>query len=181
MGRILDDTDRRIVAALQKDGRMSNVEMARRLGLAEATVRKRLERLVASGIIRVAAIVEPTTVGLPTRMMIGIEADLSQVEAIAGRLAAVPEVCSVGIVAGSYDIIIEVVLPSSAQLLSFILDKVAAIPGIKRTETYNILKVVKQPTDWALPDEPSPESQERRPGKTPPRGGVVPGAIVVPS
>jgi len=179
MAHILDKVDRQIVAMLQTDGRTSNVDIARHLGVAEGTVRKRLERLLSSGIIRVAAIADPDRLGHSTRIFVGIEADVAQLEAIAERLSMIPEIHSVNIVTGSYDLIVEAVLSSSDQLLSFLLDHVAAISGIKRTETCHVLRVVKQPYDWAIPDERPAHSVARaRRASSPPE--VIPGSMVVP-
>jgi len=155
MMRILDETGQQIVALLQKDGRTSNVEVARELGLSEGAVRKRLERLCADGIIRITAVADPAKLGLTTPFFVGIEADLAHVEDVAGRLAAIPEVHSVSLVTGTYDVIIEVVLPSNGQLLSFLIDKVSVIPGVKRTETYHVLRAVKRHCDWTIPSASS--------------------------
>lgn len=179
MAHMLDTTDRQIVAMLQTDGRTANVDIARHLGIAEGTVRKRLERLLSSGVIRIAAIADPDKLGRATRIFVGIEADVAQLEAIAERLSAIPEIHSVNIVTGSYDLIVEAVLSSSDQLLSFLLDNIAAIPGIKRTETCHVLRVVKQPYDWAIPDERPAHSgaQARRAAPSP---EVIPGSMIVP-
>ena len=181
MGHVLDEMDRRIVTLLQRDGRTPNVEIARQLGLAEGTVRKRLERLLAGGIIRIAAITDPAKLGRTTRVFIGIEADLTQMETITQRLVAIPEIQSANIVTGAYDVIIEAVLPSSDRLLSFLLDKMATIPGVKRTETCHILKVIKQPCDWIISDECLARPDARSQGTTASSGEVIPGTIVMPS
>jgi Lrp/AsnC family transcriptional regulator for asnA, asnC and gidA len=173
MAQALDELDRSIVVILQGDGRASNVEIARQLGYSEATVRKRLERLLESGVIRVTALLDPAKVNLTMPIVVGIEADLSAAQQIAEHLAALPEVCSVKLVTGAYDLLVDAVLSSNDQLLPFLVDRVAAIPGVKRTETLHVLKTVKQACEWGLSDI----------GDTPPRkpGDVIPGAIVVPS
>jgi len=177
----LDEWDRRIVSILQRDGRASNVDIARELGLAEATVRKRIERLLESGIIRVRAVADPESLGLTTRMMIAIQTDQTELESVADRLASIQEVLSVSIVTGTYDVIIEVALPSSGQLLSFILDKVVTIPGVKRTDTYHVLKVVKQANMWGLPDQSVAGSGQPSRRSSTSDKNVVPGSIVIPS
>ena len=83
MVKCLDEVDRQIVAVLQRDGRTSNVEIARELGLAEGTVRKRYERLVARGVLRMAAVVDPALVECGARTIVGIEVDLAQMERVA--------------------------------------------------------------------------------------------------
>lgn len=173
MAQALDELDRSIVAILQRDGRASNVEIARQSGFSEATIRKRLERLLASGIIRVTALLDPAKVNLSMSIVVGIEADLTAAQRIAEQLAALPEVCSVKLVTGAYDLLVDAVLSSNDQLLPFLVDRVATIPGVKRTETLHVLKTVKQACEWELSDG----------GNAPPRkpGDVIPGTIVVPS
>jgi Lrp/AsnC family transcriptional regulator, regulator for asnA, asnC and gidA len=173
-----DEFDRQIIALLQRDGRLSNVEIARSLGLAEGTVRKRLDRLLSEGIIRIMAVAEPGPLGLTASVIIGIQTDLGQMSEVAQRLAAVPEVHCVNIVTGTYDVMIEAVLPSGEHLLSFLIDKISTIPGVKRTETSHVLHVVKRACDWVVPESSvSPASPVPR---TPsPADAVVPGAIVV--
>jgi Lrp/AsnC family transcriptional regulator, regulator for asnA, asnC and gidA len=180
MSHRLDEWDRRIVAILQTDGRAPNVEIAHRLGLAEATVRKRLDRLLESGVVSIVAVPDPQRLELTSRMMIGIQTDQVQLQTIAEQLAAFPEVCSVSIITGSYDIMIEVVLASSGDLLSFIIDKVVALPGVKRTDTYHVLRVVKRFSEWAIPDQLAPtKGQQQSPAHA--EAGVVPGSIVISS
>jgi len=173
MGQVLDELDRSIVAILQENGRASNVEIARQSGYSEATIRKRLERLLAGGIIRVTALLDPAKVNLTMPIVIGIEADLAASQQIADRLGELPEVCSVKLVTGAYDLLVEAVLSSNDQLLPFLVDKVAVIPGVKRTETMHVLKTVKQACEWGLP-----EGVMATPTWS---GDVIPGAIIVPS
>jgi Lrp/AsnC family transcriptional regulator for asnA, asnC and gidA len=174
MTHALDDLDRSIVAVLQQDGRASNVEIARKLGYSEATIRKRLERLFAAGVIRVTALINPAKISFSTMVVVGIEADLSEAQRIAEMLAGLPEVCSVRLVTGAYDLLVDALLESPDRLLPFLVDRVAAIPGVKRTETLHVLKTVKQACDWSAPE------RSVGPGPGAP-GDVIPGAIVVPS
>ena len=173
-----DDFDRQIIALLQQDGRLSNVEIARTLGLAEGTVRKRLERLLSDGIIRIVAVAEPVSLGLVASVVIGIQTDLGQMNEVAQRLAAIPEVHCVNIVTGTYDVMIEAALPSGEHLLSFLIDKVSTIPGVRRTETSHVLQAVKRACDWAIP-EVSIGRPGHAPHQAPSSDMVVPGAIVV--
>ncbi len=175
MEHVPDETDLRIIALLQKDGRISNVEIARDLGLAEGTIRKRLERLLEEGHIQIKAVADPAKAGFPNRVFVGIESDLAQLEGIATKLASLPEVYSVSLVTGTYDLVVEIVLPSGDQLLSFLLDRVATIPGVKRTETCQVLQVVKQASDWTIPDQRQAKGGKRA------HTGVIPGSVVIPS
>ena len=178
MAHPLDEFDRQIIGLLQQDGRLSNVEIARTLGLAEGTVRKRLERLFSAGVIRIMAVAEPASLGLGASVVIGIQTDLGQMNEVAQRLAALPEVHCVNIVTGTYDVMIEAALPSGEHLLSFLIDRVSAIPGVKRTETSHVLQTVKRACDWIIP-EMSIGRAGPAPHRTPSTDMVVPGAIVV--
>lgn len=146
----MDEIDRRIIALLQADGRRPNVDIAAALGLAEGTVRKRLERLLSQKVIRITALVDPIQAGYQTEAVIMVQVDLSRLEETARRLASLPEVQSVAIATGNWDIILNAVFPDDRSLLSFLQDKVAAIPGVRRTETSHILKRLKHIGDWEL-------------------------------
>lgn len=175
MAHIPDATDRQIIVLLQDDGRLSNVEIGRRLGLAEGTVRKRVERLIAENIIRIIAVAEPAAFGLTSAVLISIQAELGELNNVAQRLAQIPEVHSVGLITGSFDIIIEAVLPSSDKLLSFLIDKISSVPGVKRTESSHVMQVVKRACDWTVVPMPGGH------GQAPPVDPVVPGTIVISS
>jgi len=179
MAHTPDETDRQIIFLLQRDGRLSNVEIGRQLGLAEGTVRKRLERLIGENVIRIIALAEPAAFGLTTRVLISIQAELGELNNVAQRLAQMPEVCSVSVITGSFDIIIEVALPSSDRLLSFLIDKVSSIPGVKRTETSQVMQVVKHRCDWSVGS--AGEGGSSLTPAQPPGDQIMPGAIVISS
>ena len=93
--RDLDAVDRKIIALLQTNGRMANLEIARHLGVAEGTVRKRLERLISEGLVRIAAIVDPALFGFRVHTIIGVQADPTMASEIAGKISSLPEVLAV--------------------------------------------------------------------------------------
>lgn len=175
----LDEFDRRIIALLEKDGRLSNVEIARSLNLSEGTIRKRLDRLLSAGIMRVIAVTDPAAVGLPATIIMGIQAELGRLNEIAQRLAALPEVRCVDIVTGTYDVMIEAALPSGEHLLSFLIDKVSAIPGVRRTETSHVMQMVKRACDWSITELPDKHAVQASRAASP-VDQIVPGTIVIP-
>lgn len=156
MSDAIDAIDRQIITLLQLDGRASNVDIARSLRLAEATVRKRIERLIGDGVIRIVAVPSVDKLGLEIETVIMLKVDLGQAKRIAEQLAAMPAVRSVRHTTGEYDIIIEVVLPSDDDLLHFLTDSLASIQGIRATATSHVLKNIKQSCDWILPKEGPP-------------------------
>ena len=147
----LDAIDRQIIHILQQDGRTPNVDIARRTGISEATVRKRLERLVATGTIKIAALPEPARVGLSTVTFLSFDVELAQLDQVVDQLARSPEVRSIYYTTGESDLIVEAWFPSSGDLLRFLTQYVASIPGIKGTATSHVLRTIKDGRDWVLP------------------------------
>jgi Lrp/AsnC family transcriptional regulator for asnA, asnC and gidA len=152
----LDVVDRQIIHILQQDGRTPNVEIARRTGISEATVRKRLERLVATGTIKITAVPDPAKVGLSTVTFLSFDVELAQLDQIVAQLARSPEVRSIYYTTGESDLIAEAWFPSSDDLLRFLTQRVASIPGIKGTATSHVLRTVKDSTGWVLPSTVPP-------------------------
>lgn len=152
----IDNLDREIIRHLQADGRASNVDVARALGVAEATVRKRLERLTDEGIVHFAACVDPAQVGLHTRVLLFTKAEFGQVERVARALAAMPEVRAVYFLTGEYDLVAEVLLANTATLTRFLTEKMSLIPGIAHSCTAHVLQAFKEPCQWTLPEAAPP-------------------------
>jgi len=152
----MDELDRRIIAFLQLDGRASNVEIARALGIAEAPVRKRIERLLGEGVIRIVAIPSVDKLGLEVETVILLKVEPAQALRIGEQLAAMKEVRAVRYTTGEYDLIVEAVFPSNEDLLHFLTNRLASIPGIRATATSYVLKSIKQSCDWILPREGPP-------------------------
>ena len=147
----LDAVDRRIIGILQQDGRTSNVEIARQLGVSEATVRKRLERMVSEDVIRITAIPNPSRVGLSTVTFLTLDVDLAQLDRVTDRLAQLPEVRAIYYTSGESDLIVEAWFASADALLHFLTQCVASIPGIRSTATSHVLRTIKDGSRWALP------------------------------
>ncbi len=152
----IDNLDREIIRYLQADGRASNVDVARALGVAEATVRKRLERLMEEGIVSFSACVKPEWLGLGTHTILLIKADVGQVERVGNALAALPEVRCAHFLTGEYDLMAEVLLANTAALSRFLTEKISLIPGISRVTTSHVLQTFKEPHQWTLPEAAPP-------------------------
>jgi Lrp/AsnC family transcriptional regulator for asnA, asnC and gidA len=152
----IDSLDQQIIRVLQSNGRMSNVDIAREVGVTEATVRKRLDRLLGEGIVRTTACLDLTRVGLGTGALIALQVDLARIGRIAEQLANLPQVRSVSYTAGEYDLFLEAVFASDQDLLHFLTSDIAAIQGIRKTSTFHILKRIKDEHQWVLPTPPPP-------------------------
>ncbi len=140
----MDDLDRKIIELLQKDGRASNAQIAREVGVSEGTVRRRLRHLIQSEIIRVAAIPDPEKIGFNTVALVGIQTDPNMVDEVASNLAKLSETQYVSLTTGSFDIFVWAALPSSEELGNFLRNKVGVTPGIRRTETFVNLVIIKK-------------------------------------
>ena len=156
MGDELDALDRDIIRQLQHDGRRSNVDIARECGVAEATVRKRLERLLSDQVIRICALPDPTLVELPLHALIMLQVDLQQAEPTADRLGKMPEVRSLLRVAGEYDLIADALFTSKEHLLRFLSETLSGLPGVRHSSTTHVLEVLKPFSEWRLPPPRGP-------------------------
>jgi Lrp/AsnC family transcriptional regulator for asnA, asnC and gidA len=147
---VLDPINKAIIEQLQQDGRRSYSALAKAVGLSEAAVRQRVQRLTEAGVIQVVAVTDPLTLGFAREALVGIRAS-GDLRELAGRLAAVPEIDYVVICAGSFDLLIEVVCQDDDHLLALINDVIRSIPGVRDTETFVYLKLVKQTYSWGTP------------------------------
>nr|WP_239137782.1 Lrp/AsnC family transcriptional regulator [Sphaerisporangium rufum] len=143
---VLDDISKRIVEELQADGRRPYAAIGKAVGLSEAAVRQRVQRLLDTGVMQIVAVTDPLTLGFPRQAMIGIKCE-GDLETVAGELGAIPEIDYVVLTAGSLDIMVEVVCEGDGHLLE-ILGKIRAIPAVRATETFVYLKLHKQTYTW---------------------------------
>jgi Lrp/AsnC family transcriptional regulator, regulator for asnA, asnC and gidA len=143
----VDDVGKRLIEELQQDGRRSYAALAKTVGLSEAAVRQRVQRMVDSGLMQVVAVTDPLQVGFHRQAMIGlrVEGDLVRV---ADELAKIDEVDYVVITAGSFDILLELVCEDDDHLLRVLSERIRVLPGVRDTETFVYLKLAKQTYAW---------------------------------
>jgi Lrp/AsnC family transcriptional regulator for asnA, asnC and gidA len=146
---LLDDTSKAIIEQLQLDGRRSYAAIGKAVGLSEAAVRQRVQRLTEAGVMQVVAVTDPLELGFDRQAMIGIKAE-GALEPIADELAKMDEIEYVVITAGSFDILAEVLCESDEHLLQVLSERVRQIEGVKATETFVYLKLVKQTYSWGV-------------------------------
>jgi Lrp/AsnC family transcriptional regulator for asnA, asnC and gidA len=146
-GTLLDGPNRAIIEALQRDGRQPYGAIAEEVGLSEAAVRRRVQRLRESGIMQIVAVTDPLQLGFTRQAMIGITVE-GDVRRVAEKLSALSEVDYVVMCAGSFDILIEIVCEDDERLLHALNDSVRCIPGVRATETFLYLKLAKQTYTW---------------------------------
>lgn len=128
---------------------MPYASIGKAVGLSEAAVRQRVQRLLENGVMQIVAVTNPLQLGFARQAMIGIKAQ-GAIEPIANALASMPEIDYVIVTAGSFDIIVEVVCESDDHLLDLLSNRIRSIEGVTSTETFVYLKLHKQTYSWGV-------------------------------
>ncbi len=143
----LDATDQALVRLLQQDGRRPYTQLAKEVGLSEAAVRQRVQRLLDQGTMQIVAVTDPLQLGLARQAMIMIRVE-GDVRAVADELERIDEVDYLVLTAGSVDLIAEVVVSDDESLLELLNDKIRSVDGVVGTETIMYLALRKQTYQW---------------------------------
>ena len=143
---VLDEVSKQIIEQLQEDGRRSYAAIGKAVGLSEAAVRQRVQRLIDGGVMQIVAVTDPMTLGFHRQTMIGIKCE-GDLERVADHLAHMDEIDYVVITSGSFDVLVEVVCEDDDHLLE-ILSQVRGVPSVTSTETFVYLKLRKQTYSW---------------------------------
>jgi Lrp/AsnC family transcriptional regulator for asnA, asnC and gidA len=132
----MDELDSKIIQILQEDGRASNAGIARKVGVSEGTVRRRLKRLIQEEFIQVVALPDPAKMGFDSQALVGAQVDPDKIDQVADALAALSEINWVAITTGSFDVFAWATLQSAEALGIFLRTKIGTIQGVRRTETF---------------------------------------------
>jgi len=155
MARLVTETDRAIIRLLQQNARVSYAELSRATGIPESTVRRRMDRLQQRGVIEFTMLADPGRLGYDLRAMIGLKVDLARLDEVAATLRDMEEILFAAVVTGGFDVLLQVVVQSQEALVEFLTHRLAAVDGIRSTETFVMPAVIKPMTAWLLP-EPDP-------------------------
>jgi len=145
----LDPTSKAIIEQLQQDGRRPYAAIGKAVGLSEAAVRQRVQRLVDSGAMQIVAVTDPLELGFARQAMIGIRVE-GELDGVADALSAMSEIDYVVITAGSFDLLAEVVCESDEELLDILSHRIRTLPGVRSTETFVYLRLRKQTYSWGV-------------------------------
>jgi Lrp/AsnC family transcriptional regulator for asnA, asnC and gidA len=140
----LDDIDLKIIDALRKDGRVAFTQIAEQLGVSPGMIRQRYNRLADQGFLKIVAITNPVRMGFRTMAMIGIRAEGSKLFEVAEKVSKLDEVIYLIITSGRFDIFAEVNCRDHEDLLRFMTEKLSTIDGVRETESFMHLKIVKE-------------------------------------
>lgn len=143
----LDETSKAIIEQLQRDGRRSYAEIGKAVGLSEAAVRQRVQKLTDAGVMQIVAVTDPMRLGFSRQAMLGIRVS-GDTRIVADLLAEMPEISYVVLSAGSFDIMAEVVCEDDEGLIELLNEKIRGIEGVSSTESFLYLQLTKQKYDW---------------------------------
>jgi Lrp/AsnC family transcriptional regulator for asnA, asnC and gidA len=146
---VLDDVSKSIIEQLQQDGRRSYASIGKAVGLSEAAVRQRVQRLTEAGTMQIVAVTDPLQLGFGRQAMVGVHVD-GAIQPVADALSAMEEAIYVVMTAGTYDVLCEVVSTGDEELLELVSSRIRAIPGVRSTETFMYLKLAKQTYSWGV-------------------------------
>ena len=150
----LDGVDRQIISLLQENGRRTNADIARAIGVSESTVKNRINRLINNDILRNLAVLNPKALGFNADVLVGICVKQGQLEKTGEALKSLNEVVYLGYITGRFDIMAEVLLHDPEELIYFLQKRLGKIAGVASTETFFVLKNEKINYEWKLPKNP---------------------------
>jgi len=139
-----DNIDQYIIDAMRKDGREAFAQIAEKLNVSPGMIRQRYNRLVELGYLKVVAVTNPLMMGMRTMALIGVHTDGHRLLQVAEEISKLDEVVYLVVVGGRYDIICEVFCRDHEDLLKFLTEKLAKVDGIRETESFIHLKIVKE-------------------------------------
>ena len=146
-GGRLDPITKAIIEQLQEDGRRSYAAIARAVGLSEAATRQRVQRLIDEGIVQIAAVTDAAAIGFHRMALLGVKVE-GDIRQVAEKLSGLNEAEYVVICAGQFDLLVELICEDDEHLLRTIDESVRTVPGVRNTETFVYLKVVKENYQW---------------------------------
>jgi Lrp/AsnC family transcriptional regulator for asnA, asnC and gidA len=142
--RELDDIDHQIISALKEDGRLPFAEIARRLDVSAGMVRQRYLQMVDDGVLRIVPVTNVTLLGYDLMALVGVSVDGDRLVETAHEIAAFEEVIYLVICTGTHDLLVEVLCRDSDHLLQFLTKRLRSVKGVRTTETFTYLRIVKE-------------------------------------
>lgn len=147
----LTDLDRRLIAALQTDGRTAYSALAACLGVSEATVQRRTQQLIDQGYFKIVGAVDPLRSGHGHAVLVALQCDPQAMHQVADAVAAIPEIRFLTMVTGAYDIVCEMVTFDRQSATEILIGELGAIPGIRKVNTSWVLETYKTNFRWDVP------------------------------
>lgn len=152
----LDELDEQIINLLRTDARRTNTDLAKQLGVSEGTIRNRIRRLINDGYMLVVAMTRLHKLGFTVDVFVQVRTEAGKQLQVAEALSRLPATRYVAVATGGYDIMVGAVFRNTDALLQFLIEDVAAIPGVVRTETAHVMRTLKRVHDWVIFDNDDP-------------------------
>jgi Lrp/AsnC family transcriptional regulator for asnA, asnC and gidA len=146
----LDDVDRRIIGALQADGRRPYSRIAAELDVSEGVVRYRAQKLEQAGVLQVVGIADPLRIGFDRMALLGLKVRPGSLEAVCAAVTAFPETSYVAAIAGSFDVLVEVVCRDTAHFTELLTQRVHHVDGVVSAESFLVLEIHKMAYGWGV-------------------------------
>jgi Lrp/AsnC family transcriptional regulator for asnA, asnC and gidA len=140
----IDTIDSKMISLLQKDGRISNIEIAKQLGVSEATVRTRMKRLIDEGFIQIVAVSNPFRLGFEITGDLYIHVEVKKIEEVIKALKKIKALWYIVVTTGDNNINAEFVAKTLEDLNDLVYNRISHIDGVIRVETSVIMKYVKR-------------------------------------
>jgi Lrp/AsnC family transcriptional regulator for asnA, asnC and gidA len=147
----LDDHDRELIGLLQEDARANYQALAKSTGLSPATVRRRVERLISSGAVRLVAVPYWPRLGFNLIAFVGISVELSRLKQVASEISKMDEFYWIAMTTGDYDLLAEIVLPTNRDVAEFVTERIAPIEGIRSFRLLFTPRFFKAWSDYRIP------------------------------
>ena len=144
----MDDLDLQILDNLREDGRTPFTQIAKKVGVAESTIRSRYASLIERGIVQTIAVIDPFAVGYNSPALIGVKVEPGSINFVAQTLEKMPEVSYLVLTLGGYDLMVEVFCRDPEHLMDIITNHIQSIQGVRTTETLIIGKIFKLSFFW---------------------------------
>lgn len=144
---VLDPPAKEIISLLQRDGRASYSDIAKKVGLSEAAVRQRVGKLIDSGVMQIVAVTDPSQLGFYRQAMIGIRVS-GDARTVAKKLSTIEQVDYLVLTTGRFDLLAEIVCVNDEELREILHGSIRTIPGVIDTETFTYLSLEKEHYDW---------------------------------
>lgn len=153
-------TDLRLIAHLLDSPRASYADLARHTGVSETTAKRRVEALIENGVISPAMIPDVRRLGFETMALVGVKVDLKLIAETAEAISELPQVTSIHMTLGRYDLMATLADRTVGDLATLITDRIAALPGVRDIETFMSVRSVKILHNWRLPETDDTDRQE---------------------
>ena len=147
---VLDDVAKGIIEQLQADGRRSYADIGKAVGLSEAAVRARVQKLTDLGIVQIVAVTDPLQLGFHRQVMVGIKVD-GDPRRVADELEQIDQVDYLVLTTGRFDILAEMVCHNDEELADLLYGKIRTVDGVVATETFTYLALRKEHYNWGTP------------------------------